>query len=573
MKKALAVLMTLCLMLTAVGALADSAAVNDPGALPIVNDPVTLTIGVEQSATIEDWETNEETLYLEDKTGISLDFVVYPSNEMGTKLELIVAAGGSDLPDMLMGSFTQNQIMPWAEAGMIQPLTEYYDNLVYWAAQNLEGNENYNMDVVRRYITSYDGEIYGFFSLNTTENNQYSGTRINFYVPWLEKLGLEKPTTMEDFYNVLVAFRDQDPNGNGEADEIPLTCYSDGIDNLRRALMTPFVYTQTDYWTVDDNGTIGVSFNTDEWREGLRFVRKLFAEGLADPAMFTQDQAAMTVTLSQETQVVGAFGRFSSTCMSATDLNRYNYDRQDYFTGFDGETVAAVKPSIPSLTALITKNCANPEAAFMLCDYLTSTEMSIITRFGYEGDTYTVVDQDAVRPEYENFWANVAAYNYPEIYYGDDTSNYYYMPLNEFSYDASLWGTLQNKWWAQVGPNIMTEETNVRFTISGNIGTEIEQASYVNEYRARHALNDAKQYRDDSKIVAGLVYTEDEQEVITDYYSEIKTYVETMWASYATGTADIEDDAAWNEYISQLEKMGLADCIEATQTCYDRMNG
>ena len=86
-------------------------------------------------------------------------------------------------------------------------------------------------------------------------------------------------------------------------------------------------------------------------------------------------------------------------------------------------------------------------------------------------------------------------------------------------------------------------------------------------------MNDAKQYRDDSKIVAGLVYTEDEQEVITDYYSEIKTYVETMWASYATGTADIEDDAAWNEYISQLEKMGLADCIEATQTCYDRMNG
>ena len=50
MKKALAVLMALCLMLTAVGALADSAAVNDPGTLPIVNDPITLTIGLEQSA-------------------------------------------------------------------------------------------------------------------------------------------------------------------------------------------------------------------------------------------------------------------------------------------------------------------------------------------------------------------------------------------------------------------------------------------------------------------------------------------------------------------------------------------
>lgn len=572
MKKVLAVLMALCLALTAVGALAEGVAVNEPGTLPIVNEPITLTIGAEQSATIEDYETNEQTLYLEDKTGISLDFVIYPSGEMGTKLELVVAAGGSDLPDMLIGGFTQNQIMPWAEAGMILPLTEYYDTLSYWAAQTLEYDENYDMDVIRRYITSYDGEIYGYFTINTTENNQYSGSRINFYVPWLEQLGLEKPTTLDELYDVLVAFRDSDPNGNGEADEIPLTGYNDSVKIFRRALMTPFVYTQDEYWTNTD-GTIGVCFNTDEWREGLRFVHKLFDEGLADPAMFTQDQAAMTVTLSQETQVVGAFARFSSTNMSATDLNRYRYDRQDYFTGYDGETVAAISPALPSITALITMNCENPEAAFMLCDYLTSEEMSIITRFGYEGDTYTVVDQDAVRADYADFWQNTAEYNYPEIYYGDDTSNPEYMPMNTYSFDASLWGTLQNKWWAQVGPNIMPEALSTKFTIAGNIGTEVEQYSYVNEYRARHALLDAMQYRDDSQVVAGLVYTEDEQEVITDYYSEIKTFVESTWAAYAIGTMDIEDDAAWEQYITQLDRMGLADCIAATQSCFDRMNG
>ena len=128
MRKILSVFLAALLALSLTGGAVAEVAVNEPGQLPIVNEPITLTIGVEQSAVIEDWETNAMTKMLEEKTGINLDFVVYPANEMGTKLELIVAAGGEDLPDVLLGNFTQNQIMPWAEAGMILPLTEYFEN-------------------------------------------------------------------------------------------------------------------------------------------------------------------------------------------------------------------------------------------------------------------------------------------------------------------------------------------------------------------------------------------------------------------------------------------------------------
>ena len=97
--------------------------------------------------------------------------------------------------------------------------------------------------------------------------------------------------------------------------------------------------------------------------------------------------------------------------------------------------------------------------------------------------------------------------------------------------------------------------------------------SYENEYRARHAMLESINHEDRSKVVAGLVYTEDEQEAITDYYAEITTFVESTWAAYAIGTMDIEDDATWNNYVSQLEKMNLSACIEATQSAYDRQQG
>jgi len=64
------------------------------------------------------------------------------------------------------------------------------------------------------------------------------------YKPWVDKLGLEWPETTEDFYNVLKAFKEQDPNGNGKADEVPLL----GATTSWRTdpfgfLMNSFVYT------------------------------------------------------------------------------------------------------------------------------------------------------------------------------------------------------------------------------------------------------------------------------------------------------------------------------------------
>ena len=66
-----------------------------------------------------------------------------------------------------------------------------------------------------------DGHIYTIPFINTSATGKM-GFKQWINTKWLETLGMEIPTTVEEFKEVLIAFRDEDPNGNGEKDEIPL---------------------------------------------------------------------------------------------------------------------------------------------------------------------------------------------------------------------------------------------------------------------------------------------------------------------------------------------------------------
>lgn len=550
--------------------------VNAPGTLPIVKEPITLVIGIEQSPTLEDFETNLQTVYMEENSGIALDFMLFPAGEMLTKLELMMAAGGKDLPDILIGNnFDQSVIMSWADAGYIIPVTQYYKDLFYWGSETLQYSTSYpTIDKVLPYITSYNGEIYGVYHLNDDEGNQYNGSRLNIYKPWLDKLGLEVPTTTDELYEVLKAFKTQDPNGNGIADEIPFTSYvGDPLNWTRRFLMTPFIYTQDSYYTVED-GKIGVCFNTDGWREGLRYVNKLYEEGLIDTAMFTQDQAALTVSCSQDPHVVGSYVRISTSNMSGDDLDRYNFVRIEQLTGPDGETRTSVSPAVPVIKGLITKNCKHPEAAFMLMDWMNGQDLSIISRYGFEGMTYVESDTEAYIAAQKEFWKSQPV-NYADLFYGEDDSNPNKYPARKYDYTAAgLWGTMQNIWWGQQGPCTAVSPGMAWFNYgAADLESEKGKANYVNEYIGSHTLAEARQYRDDSLAVTGMIYNEEEQEVITDYYSELINYMKESWASFVTGAMDVDDDAVWNQYLQTLENMNVQGVIDATQSCYDRMNG
>jgi putative aldouronate transport system substrate-binding protein len=371
------------------------------------------------------------------------------------------------------------------------------------------------------------------YGMNESLNNQYSNSRMMIYEPWLQKLGLSMPQTIDEFLNVLRAFRDRDPNGNGQKDEIPLISYRDMMGtNYLYTLMMPFIYTQPDFWILN-NGKIDVAFNKPGWRDGIRYSKQLIDEGLLSPLSFTQDMTQMTALISPEPTKVGGFVRYSASNLGATDKKRSEYTIVPPLQGPAGKQ-SLWWPILPGIRMLITKNCKNPESAFMMGDFMATEEMSVNNHYGEKGVDWT--DPPAGSKGY------VAGYE----------------PL---ALPKLQWGTLQNKHWAENGPNLRGKKWAFP-----DIATD---SPYDYVIPIGKGLPDAIKYGMKNPIV-GLIYNDQEQEVINELHATILTYARESFARFATG--DISIDRDWDKYVAEFDKMGLQDVIKVTQSAWDRMN-
>jgi len=507
---------------------------NAPGVLPICKETVKLTIGIPDKVNVEDWETNLMTLELEKRGNFDLEFIEYPEKEFVQKIELMMMAGGTDLPDVIMhGLGNLANVTRFGQAGMIIPVNDYYEHLAYHTNQSLK---NIDLDCFK-YITSYDGNIYGLFNIMVSLNNEYSGARIMIYEPWLQKLGLEMPQTTEEFLNVLRAFKNNDPNQNGKNDEFPMLGYKDVMtSNYAKAMMTPFVYTQDNYWTLE-NGKIGVAFTTEGWREGLRYTKQLIDEGLLSPLSFTQDRAQFTAMVSTDPATVGVFPMVSTSFLGAQDAKRAEYIIVPPLEGPTGRREQVWSPSLPRIEMVITKNCKTPEAAFMLGDLMCNEEFSVWQRWGREGIDWKVPAEGA-KSVYDSLG---------------------YKAIIE---PIAPWGVLQNIWWYQTGPYIVDARWPVGQVADPN-------NPYDHNIAIGRTIGPQIQYANRNPIV-GLVYNEQEQEIITELHSTILSYVRESFVRFATGDLDLNSD--WDKYLAEFDKMGLDKVIEVAQSAYDRMN-
>ena len=119
---------------------------NAPGEYPICKETVKLTVGIPDNIRIEDYETNVMTQKLEEYGNFDLDFVIYDSTDYTTKINLMMMAGGSELPDIILfdnnagTKVTDNQLYSWAQTGSIIPLTQYYNDpsISYWLHEAVE---------------------------------------------------------------------------------------------------------------------------------------------------------------------------------------------------------------------------------------------------------------------------------------------------------------------------------------------------------------------------------------------------------------------------------------------------
>lgn len=521
---------------TAAGNGAAEATVTEAGQFPIVDEKITLRVMTGANPSVEDFDTNEFTKYFEDLTNIHVEWEIVPTSTVTEKLNLALASG--DLPDVIMTmNVTPEQQALYGEQGVLLPLNDYIEKYGVNTKKMFEESP-----LVESTITSADGNIYALPAPNECYHCSMR-QKLWIYEPWLEKLNLDMPTTTEEFYEVLKAFKTQDPNGNGIADEIPFSgapqvnqtsTLTTSVENF---LMNSFTYAPFTRIYVNDEGKVDVPFNKDGWKEGLTYLNRLYSEGLMDPQALTRD-AAQLVQLGENPDVP-ILGAASGPNQSAlTQLNGSSGRWLEYkavapLKGPDGVQVTQYDPyQVAPGQFVITNKAKNPEAAFRFADALYDREITLRSTIG--------------EPDVDWRWATA-----DEIGLNGEPAVYM---------DMSKFGVTQNKQWSQTG--IAYRPNSLRLGLVANPDNPLDSILY-NETKEKY-----EPYRVDVETVLPPInFTVDQSSEIADLSKTIYDYTNEMMARFIIGDADI--NTGWDQYLATLDSMNLSRYLEIYQEAYE----
>jgi putative aldouronate transport system substrate-binding protein len=254
---------------------------------PLTQTKQTFSIYAQISgATVENVETNAFTSWFEDKTNVHIDWRVVTSGA-GQQIPLMIAA--NDLPDAFFGNLSDTQIQTYALLDkVLVPLTESIYRYAPNVRKMLDESES-----ARQYSWLPDGEIYCLLRIVDTYNERVT-KRAWVYEPWLRLLDIQLPNTTQDFYNMLTRFKNEIPGRIGVRDIVPFAgaLLNNPANNEPESyILNSFIYyDRGNFLEVQPNGKIAFTANTEEYREGLRYLNRLYSEGLLSSETWTQNR-------------------------------------------------------------------------------------------------------------------------------------------------------------------------------------------------------------------------------------------------------------------------------------------
>lgn len=232
--------------------------------------------------------TNQKWVEIMNKyLGINLkyDWVV-PAAQGAQKLDVTIASGM--IPDVLQVDEGQFELLK--ESDMLGDLWGAYDYLMPAIKANLEADPT-----LLKKCTNEKGELLAIpYALDNFQQTQLIYLRAD----WLEKLGLEVPTSLDELYEVAKAFVEQDPDGNGINDTVGIALYKELYAGFGGAagLMNGFgAYPKM--WLKAADGSLICGDVQPEMREALLFLQKLYIEGLLDPEYVAMDSNTIVEAL------------------------------------------------------------------------------------------------------------------------------------------------------------------------------------------------------------------------------------------------------------------------------------
>ena len=458
---------------------------------------------------------NDPEIGITAQTGVHANFNQVKGGDWSTKLNLMLASG--EYPDIIQRGDI-NLEMYGVDQEILLPLDEYIDQYMPNYKAMLDADPE-----LARSLRSSDGKMYQIGWI--IPQNICLNSHLFINKTWLDNLGLEVPTTIEEYEQVLIAFRDGDADGDGDpSNEIPLgATWNSSVSSLKYYLSSWGIPFNLKYVGIDDDNKVYSWLQDERLREAMETLSRWYQEGLIDVEAVTQDETAF------ETKVnAGAYGSFWRWRMTVMGTTEDVYSQYECMLPVSADGYQAKVPlmlELPGFGAALTvaaeKN-GNIEAACRWLDTQFQWDNMINGYNGMYGEFWDYDEKGMV-----DIWPmRDGTRSVP------GQSSYYYCP-----------GDLYFS----------------RFVMPSH---RIEKTSYCDWYTEQGLV---EKYSRSTLDVA--TKTVEESQSLDLLKAEIDKYAREALIGFITKGVT---DEGWNTYLSTLNNLNIDEYVAIYQTVYDR---
>lgn len=510
--------------------------VDGPVDFPLA-ETVTLTGTTSYPAGSES-EPNNRTIFkrLEEATNVHIEWTAIQSDQWGDKITLTMSNPKTLTDFIFSADFSDSNLLRYADQGVIIALEDYIDNNMPNLKAVFDKYPEY-----RTMCTDIEGHIWGLpwieqlgankTAIQTVGNMSFINTK------WLKFLGLEMPTTVDEFEQVLIAFRDNaaalQSEFGIEGSIIPMSCIVNDGDQDPGILINGFGegYGDMDkgrHIAVTNDRKVICAATQEGFKKGVEWLHQLYAEGLIDPECFTQEWSTYVSK--------GKAGRYG-VCFSWDVANVDNLTDWEPLPALTAD-VTNITPQNGSFTSgfnrgrcVVTAKAANPALVCAWLDQMYDPMQSPQNNWGTYGE----------EDEFDIFEMSTNADGEPMLKHA---------PLGDASpvevREAECVG----------GPlAVLDEYYDVYVTCPDDAQYRLD---WIEQIYTPDMNNDY--------VYPNVFMSIEDTTQVSNLEADISTYINTCKADWImNGMAS----GSWEEYLSKLEAYGLSDYLAIMQKYLD----
>lgn len=498
--------------------------------LPISEDGAELDVWVNYSGTIvSDLNEIEGVKRMEEMTGVHINWIPISQEELNDRFGIMLTSG--DYPDIV---YPGSLVYPGGvEVGVSDGVIyEDHDTLIRTYMPNymayLESNEE-----ARREATSDNGKmmvIKCIVGQDYTAESEGTYQGLAYRKDILEDLGLEEPTTIDQWHDALVTAKES-------GIQYPLMIETTGFSPLSLAWGVSLGMPSTNFIQMDGDTVVG-SASLEGFCGYLETMKQWYSEGLIDPN-FTSFNYYLDTPASVEnnekllysTVLSGFSGQNYYSMRMVTNEEAYLQPVVAPVLNEGDEPIQCGDRVVAGDMMFISTSCEDPVLAAKWLDFLYSKDGELLLWYGIEGETYELDEEG--NPQILDSIVNNADGLAPGDY------------LQKYALNRGNCWMGKNNWQASAKLTELTSGTTTQMDAVETWSTPETNIAYPTR---------------------GVTLTEDESDLITVNSTSLNTLIQEYMVNYIMGN----DPTAPEDFQATLDGYGYQDVIDAYQAAYDR---